>query len=108
MFFNFFKKSKQIKPEDQKKLLQIIETIKSTLTLETSIIRSDFESVEKLDEKLDELSEAVKEGKSELLEELTLHFAPTSSFQELSLENGWAEEYLKLADQFDQIYNNYK
>lgn len=108
MFSNPFKKPKQIKPKDQKALLQILEFIKSTLTDETSFVMSGFESVEKLEEELDELSETVKAGDLNSLEDLNMHFLPTSGFQELALENGWSDEYLELTEKFDQIYDKYK
>ena len=33
-----------------------------------------------------------------------MEFAPTSTYQEISLSNGWGNEFLKLADQFDKLY----
>ncbi|WP_343636128.1 hypothetical protein [Fluviicola sp.] len=109
MFFKFLKKQpKELTSDDQEILLQILEIIKSTINPETELIFSYFESVEKLIRELDELSEAVKNGNLESLEELSMHFAPTSSFQELSIQNGWSDEYLKLAESFDRIYSNYK
>lgn len=107
MLFNLFKKPKQLRPEDQKELLQILEAIKTTLTPETSLILADFESVEKLIEELDQMSEGIILGKIECLEDLNIHFLPTSGFQELSIENGWSDEYLKLSESFDRIYDQY-
>lgn len=92
MFFNFFKKTKQLASEDQKELLRIIASIRSTLTPETSVLFADFESVEKLMEELDRISEGITLGKIECLEDLSIHFLPTSSFQELSIENCWSDE----------------
>lgn len=92
MFFNFFKKPKQLAPEDQKELLQIIASKKSTLTPEISVLFADFESVEKLMEELDRISKGINLGKIECLEDLSIHFLPTSCFQELSIENGWSDE----------------
>jgi hypothetical protein len=106
MLFNFFKKPK-LHPADQKELLQILEAIKSIITLETDLVWAYYESIEKLIQELDELIEEIKVGKLETLKRLAMHFAPTSGFQELSIENGWSEEYLKLADRFDRIYEKY-
>ena len=109
MFFNPFKNRKHfITPEDRKELLQTLDAIKATVEPETELIYSYFESVEKLLEELDVMIEAVKTGELEVLETLSMHFAPTSGFQELSLQNGWSEEYLKLADRFDRICEKYK
>ncbi|NOW96556.1 hypothetical protein FHW89_003229 [Mucilaginibacter sp. SG564] len=35
-------------------------------------------------------------------------FAPTGTFQELSISNGWSHEYLNLAHQFDVYYEKFK
>lgn len=34
---------------------------------------------------------------------LILEFAPTSTIQEIAMSYGWSEEYLKLAERFDQL-----
>lgn len=102
MFFKF-KKQKKLHQEDRLELLRIIGCIKSTVTPETRLIYSYFENVEKLDEELDELSEAVKAGDLNCLEDLNMYFLPTSSFHELSIRNGWSNEYLELASRFDRI-----
>ncbi len=107
MFFKF-KKQKKLHQEDQEELLRIIGYLKSTLTPETKLSCSYFESVEKLEEVLDELSEAVKAGDLNCLKDLNMYFLPTSSFQELSIRNGWSNEYLELASKFDRIHHKYK
>jgi hypothetical protein len=38
------------------------------------------------------------------LEFFQLLFLPTGTLQEISIQNGWSEEYLKLATEFDTIY----
>jgi hypothetical protein len=40
-----------------------------------------------------------------ILEEINFHFAPTGTFQEHSMANGWTEDYHILAEQFDKLYN---
>lgn len=108
MFNLFKKKPKEIKPIHRDELLQIIEAVRSTVHPETELIYSYFESVDELLKELDELSEEVKKGELKSLGTLSMHFAPTSGFQELSMQNGWSKEYLKLADRFDGIHNKYK
>ncbi|WP_430403813.1 hypothetical protein [Fluviicola sp.] len=108
MFFNLFKKPKEIKPIHREELLQIIEAIRFTVHPETELIYSYFESVDELLKELDELSEEVKKGELKSLNTLSMHFAPTSGFQELSMQNGWSKEYLKIAEQFDSIHDKYK
>jgi hypothetical protein len=55
--------------------------------------------------------EKIKFCDFDTLEKLNMEFAPTSTYQEISLSNGWANEFLKLAEQFDNLYekiNNQK
>lgn len=40
-----------------------------------------------------------------VLEEINLHFLPTSTFQEHSMANGWTENHHILAERFDKLYN---
>ncbi len=108
MFFNLFKKPKEIKPKHREELLQMIEVVRSTIDRDTELIYSYFESVEELLKELDELSEGIKNGELESLRTLSMHFAPTSGFQELSMQNGWSDEYLKLGEAFDSVCDNYK
>lgn len=108
MFNLFKKKPKEITPTHREELLQIIEVVKSTVHRETELIYSYFESVDELLKELDELSEEVKKGELNSLNTLSMHFAPTSGFQELPMQNGWSKEYLKLADRFDRVEAKYK
>ena len=50
--------------------------------------------------------EKIKFCDFDTLDKLNMEFAPTSTFQEISLSNGWADEYIKLAEQFDKLYVN--
>lgn len=40
----------------------------------------------------------------ETLEKVRMHFLPTATYQELAVSNGWSDEYMRLAAQFDQAY----
>ena len=40
----------------------------------------------------------------ETLEKVNVDFIPTCTYQELSIPNGWSDEYLRLASQFDKAY----
>lgn len=97
-----------ITPEDRNELLQIIEAIKDTVTPEIDVIWAGYNSIEQLLEELDNFSERIKQGELDCLKDLSIEFAPTSSFQELSISNGWSAEYIELASKFDQIYERYK
>jgi hypothetical protein len=42
------------------------------------------------------------------LDEISFLFIPTGDFQEISLANNWADEYLALASSFDRLNGRYK
>ena len=50
----------------------------------------------------------LEEGDLQVLEWMKVQFLPTVGFQEISLSNGWADEYLALADRFDGAYGRFK
>jgi hypothetical protein len=39
--------------------------------------------------------------------QLNLLFAPTGSIQEISIDNGWGAEFIKLAAEVDKIKRNF-
>jgi hypothetical protein len=49
---------------------------------------------------------ALNNGRKMDKRKLEMHFLPTSSIQEIAMSNGWSDEYLVIAGQFDiQIKN---
>jgi hypothetical protein len=50
----------------------------------------------------------VKSGNLQDLSEVSVLFAPTGSIQEVSLSSGWAEAFLKVAEQFDIVEERLK
>ena len=47
--------------------------------------------------------ESLERGEELNRDELKLLFAPTGALQETSMDNGWAEEYLRLSERFDGL-----
>jgi len=92
-------------------LIDILKIVKSKLTDESDLIWTRYDTSKQLRDELDNYIKQLKEGDSSCLEKLNMHFAPTSTFQEHSIVNGWADEYIKLSDRFDKIYekqNNHR
>ena len=48
----------------------------------------------------------IETGKSINKQKLIREFAPTSSLQKISIENDWADEYLKFSGEFDGLINS--
>jgi hypothetical protein len=83
---------------------EIIETIKTKITSDTDLMWTNYNSSEELIAKINLNSILLEENKKAGLEFFQLLFLPTGTLQEISIQNGWSEEYLKLAAEFDSIY----
>ncbi|THF82691.1 hypothetical protein [Cohnella fermenti] len=55
---------------------------------------------------MDELKDWVELGDNKVISELNILFAPTGSFQEISIASGWGEKFIELAALFDEITKN--
>ncbi|CAN7489295.1 hypothetical protein LJR153_003395 [Paenibacillus sp. LjRoot153] len=68
----------------------------------TDVTWSSFETVEDVLMTIDTLRQQLKIG-DRAISELEILFGPTGSFQEISIDSGWGEKFLKLAARFDDI-----
>lgn len=83
---------------------KILETIKSYTTSETDTVWAGYDSGEAFLIDLNNDIERIKSIDFETLAKLEMEFGPTSTYQEISLLNGWGNEFLILAEQFDKLY----
>jgi hypothetical protein len=84
------------------KLIEIIEIIKGKITPETDIVWTRYNSIDELNTDLDKLIQGINTNDRETYFKLEILFAPTGSFQELSITNGWGEEFIQLSKTFDE------
>ncbi len=89
-------------------LIDILIKIKERFTDNSDMLWTSYESAKEVRDELDDFLEQLKKDDISCLEDLNLHFLPTSTFQEHSLQNNWTKEYMKLSDQFDRIYSKMK
>ena len=83
---------------------EILEEIKNKINLNTETIWAGFDSVDIFLEELNQDIDNLKLCNFAILERVNIEFAVTSTYQELSICNGWSEEYLKLAQRFDKVH----
>ena len=83
------------------KLIEIIEIIKGKITPETDIIWTRYNSIDELNTDLSNLVQGIRTNDASTFSKLEFLFAPTGSFQELSIDNGWGEEFIQLSTIFD-------
>lgn len=91
-----------------KEIIKLAEIIKSRITLDTNLMWTYCTSIEELITEIDFNIKFLEINDEQGLEFFQLSFLPTGTFQEISIQNGWSEEYLKLASQFENIYKNLK
>lgn len=94
--------------KDFQKVRQILETIKGWTTDETDTVWAGYDNGKEFLVDLNADIEKIKFCDFETLDKLNMKFAPTSTYQEISLSNGWGNEFLKLAEQFDKLYEKIK
>lgn len=86
----------------------ILVRVRIFITDDSDMMWSAFEDPEDLRKEIDDIIEGLKSGDFAKMETAHLDFLPTSAFQEHSMQNGWSDDYLKLAEQFDHLYDEYK
>lgn len=89
--------------KDFQLIKQILLTIQSFITPETDTLWTTYNDAEELLKDVSEYIEMITYCDFTTLEKIELEFAPTFTFQELAMANGWSDEYMKLADQFDLL-----
>jgi hypothetical protein len=98
---------------DFQKVRQILEHIKSWTTNETDTAWAGYENGREFLVDLNQDIEKIKFCDFKTLDKLVMEFASTSTYQEISLSNGWGDNFLKLAESFDKLHkqittNNYE
>lgn len=82
----------------------ILQQIRCKINAATDTVLAGFDSpaafIEEL--KIDLLN--IRNCSFATLEKINIEFAPTRTYHELSIANGWADEYMKLAEEFEQLY----
>ena len=90
------------------RLIEMLKLIKSRTGKDADTSWSSYDDPQELRDELDEYISKLTDGNEEVLDTLNLLFAPTSTFQELSIANDWSDEYLAMAEEFDKIYEKTK
>lgn len=86
-------------------IAEILQEIKSKIDFDTDTVWAGFDSVDIFLKELIEDIENSKLCNFKTLNKVNIEFAVTSTYQELSMYNGWSDDYHKLAEKFDKVYN---
>ena len=80
-----------------------LEKLSAKMKPDMDLFWSSYGSYEELMETLDEYKQALKNKDLSKLSELKFLFLATGDLQEIALSNGWGDEFLKLASEFDSL-----
>lgn len=87
-------------------LIELLKCVKTHISIDSDLLWTSYVNAFELRQEIDLIIEKLRLGDPSGLKETFAHFAPSSTFQLHSLMNNWSDVYLKLAVEFDRIYNN--
>jgi len=91
-----------------KDLIGILNKVKEKISDNSDMVWTNYASAKAFREELQGYIDELEENNISSLETLQHLFLPTATLQEHSISNGWSDEYMKLSDEFDQLYSAMK
>ena len=89
------------------KLIRVFEEARILVALpENEFIWSSWQDTESALEEIDGILETLRSGGIPTRLTMSVLFAPTGPMQELSIDSGWGQEFLALAERFDEAMAN--
>jgi hypothetical protein len=96
------------KKELCQELIEILKSIRKNIKDDAECIWSYYENPRQAHNEIDKYIIELETENISSLSEIQVHFAPTSAYQELAMQNGWSDDYMKLATKFDIIDDKLK
>ena len=91
---------------DPSEICKILKAVRDRITDETDIVWSRYKSPLEARQDINNEIQRLDSGDISGLSKLNLLFGPTGAFQEISISNGWGDEFIKLSTAFDKHYEN--
>ena len=91
---------------DFQKIGQLLRRVRAKIQDETDVLWTHFNDTKSFIEDLECDIKAIENFDKKTLEKIKINFLPTGTFQEISLSNNWGDEFLKIASDFDSIYDS--
>jgi len=86
--------------DEYQQVAKIVTIIKDKVHHKTDVVWIGYDSPEQLSDYLAVCIEQLRAGDSETLSRIFMMFLPTGTFQELSVSNGWGNEYIEISGRF--------
>ncbi|MEO7211946.1 hypothetical protein [Mucilaginibacter sp.] len=93
---------------DFQKIIEILSVIRSKINDQTDFLYTYWGCATDALTDIENCISKLEYENAQILPEINVLFAATGQFQELSMLNGWSDEYLKLAARFDICYHKLK
>jgi hypothetical protein len=90
---------------DFQKLVDLLVQIKLRTHSDTDVVWAGFDNVNDFLADLNHDINRLGYCDFATLEKVNYCFFPTGKYQEISISNGWGDDFIKLADNFDKLYN---
>ncbi len=103
--FNLIRRSNKFyySPSLAKRLIDIINQVKKHISSDSDMTYCYYDTPSDLIAMLDKCIIEIQKENMKVIDDVAIEFAVTSSLQEHSLGNGWSDEYLIIAEEFDKI-----
>lgn len=85
-------------------IIEILIKIKNTINPKTDVVWTGYDTPEQLEQMIDRRISELRNKELEYISDFYFLFGPTGVFQELSLSNGWGDEFIAMASEFDGHY----
>jgi len=89
-------------------IIEIIKNVNSRIDEQTNLIWTKYNRASDIKSELETDVKEFENGNIVKLEKYSLYFGPTGTFQEISIPNGWGEDFILMANQFDELYEKIK
>jgi hypothetical protein len=85
-------------------LIKILIEVKGIIdSPHTVLLWSKYNTVEELLQDIDSFIVRLRCQDYSVIKELTVLFGPTGSLQEISIDSGWSEKYIEIANKVDGL-----
>jgi len=88
-------------------IIALLTEIKNKVKDDSDVVWTRFNTVDELRGHIDNCISRLNQGDKNVIKDIDIDFGPTSTYQELSIQNGWSDDYMRLATQFDNLYKRY-
>jgi len=88
----------------RQELILLLEKVMSHFTDNSDMMWTSYETAAQVRSELCIMLGQLHMGDVAMLDVLNVHFAPTGTFQEHSIQNDWSAQYMLLAEKFDALY----